>query len=60
MIEIKKLKSELSRVIAAKDEMDYLIEQRLQEIQRLKDSMEKQESAEKELKEKLKVLEGSS
>jgi hypothetical protein len=55
-LEIKKLKAELSRVTASKLEMDYLIEGKLEEIQRLKEAMAKQEAHEKTLEIKLKEL----
>lgn len=56
MLERKKIKSELLRVSAAKAEMDYLIEQKLDEIKRLKDAMAKQEEAEALLITKLNAL----
>lgn len=55
-LEQKKIKAELSRVIASKDELDYLIEQKLDEIKRLKDAVAKQELAEQTLLEKIKNL----
>lgn len=57
MLERKKLKSEILRVGAAKAEMDYLIEQKKDEIKRLEEAMKKQEAAEVMLMEKIKVLE---
>lgn len=56
MLEKKKLKAEMSRVVAAKDELDYLIEQKMEEIKRLKDAVEKQILAENILKEKINSL----
>ena len=56
MLERKKLRSELMRVAAAKAEMDYLIEQKLEEIQRLRDNMAKQDAAEKTIQEKIDSL----
>lgn len=56
MLEKKKLKAEMSRVIAAKDELDYLIEQKKDEIKRLQDAVEKQILAEKTLQEKINNL----
>jgi hypothetical protein len=56
VLERKKIKSELLRVSAAKAEMDYLIEQKLDEIKRLKDAMAKQEEAEALLITKLDAL----
>jgi hypothetical protein len=58
MLEKKKLKSELMRVIAAKYEMDYLIEQKMEEVGRLKAAMEKQVMAEKDIETRLNALEG--
>jgi hypothetical protein len=58
MVEKKKLIAELLRVQAAKAELDYLIEQKLEEIQRLKDAIEKQTQSEMVLSEKLKALGG--
>lgn len=56
MLEQKKLKAEMSRVRAAKDELDYLIEQKLDEIKRLQDAVAKQDLAEKSLQEKINNL----
>jgi hypothetical protein len=56
MLEKKKLKAEMSRVIAAKDELDYLIEQKKEEIKRLQDAVDKQVLAEKTLQEKINNL----
>lgn len=58
MLEKKKLKSELMRIIAAKFEMDYLIEQKMDEVGRLRSAMEKQIEAEQALEQKIKALEG--
>lgn len=58
MLEKKKLKAELMRIIAAKFEMDYLIEQKMEEVGRLKAAMDKQIEAEKALEDKIKALEG--
>lgn len=52
-LEIKKTKAELLRVQAAKAEMEYIIAQRLEEIERLQMNIKKQEEAEKVLQEKL-------
>ena len=57
MLERKRLLSELLRVGAAKAEMDYLIEQKKEEIKRLENAMSVQEAAEKTLNEKIKSLE---
>jgi hypothetical protein len=52
-LEKKKYKAELLRVQAAKAEMEYIIAQRLDEVQRLEDNVKKQEEAEKLLQEKI-------
>ncbi len=52
-LEQKKLKAELLRVQAAKAEMEYIIEQRMEEIKRLEDNIKKQEDAEKSLIERM-------
>lgn len=52
-IEIKKFKAELLRVQAAKAEMEYIIAQRMEEIERLESNIKKQEDTEKVLKGKL-------
>lgn len=52
-LETKKVKAELLRVQAAKAEMEYVIAQRLDEIERLKLGIEKQEETERTLLEKL-------
>lgn len=52
-LEIKKIRAELARVTAAKLEMDMRIEERSQEIERLKEHMLIQEEKEKELAAKL-------
>lgn len=53
-LEDKKLKAELLRVQAAKAEMEYIIEQRLDEIKRLQDAILVQEQMELKLMEKIK------
>lgn len=53
MIEQKRLKAELARVTASRYELEYQIELKMEEIQRLKNTLEKQEAAEIELKGKL-------
>lgn len=53
-LEIKKYKSELLRVQAAKAEMDYIIAQRMEEIERLQLNIKKQEEAETSLIAKIK------
>lgn len=57
MLEKKKLKAELLRVTAARAEMDYLVEQKKEEIKRLEDAMNIQDAAEISITEKLKALE---
>jgi signal transduction histidine kinase len=56
MLEKKKLRAELLRVQAAKAEMEYLMEQKMEEIRRLEDAVKKQELAESSLQEKIKDL----
>jgi hypothetical protein len=58
MLEHKKLKAELLRVQAAKAEMEYIMEQKMEEIKRLEESVKKQELAEIDLQNKLKALVG--
>lgn len=53
MIEHKRLKAELARVTASRYEIEYQIELKKEEIQRLQNTLEKQEAAELELKGKL-------
>lgn len=53
-LEQKKNKSELLRVQAAKAEMEYIIEQRLEEVKRLQDAIKLQEETELKLIEKMK------
>jgi hypothetical protein len=52
-LDIKKYKSELLRVQAAKAEMEYLIAQKMEEIGRIEANIIKQEEAEKALQEKM-------
>lgn len=56
-MEYKKTRAELLRVQAAKAEMEYIICQRMEEINRLEDTIKKQEETEKMLQEKMKGLE---
>ena len=53
-LEEKKTKSELLRVQAAKAEMEYIVAQRQDEIQRLQDNIDKQSEQEQKLLDKLK------
>jgi septal ring factor EnvC (AmiA/AmiB activator) len=55
-LEIKKFKAELMRVHAARAEMEYRIAQCEDEINRLRDHIQKQEEAEANLQAKLKEL----
>lgn len=52
-IELKKIKVELLRVSAAKAELELRIDERLEEIQRLKDNIKISEAKEVELQEKI-------
>lgn len=54
-LEIKKTKAELLRVQAAKAEMEYIVAQRMDEINRLETNIKKQEEAELALIAKLGV-----
>lgn len=49
----KKSKAEMLRIQAAKAELEYLIEQKQDEIKRLEEAVKKQEVAEAALQEKL-------
>lgn len=53
-LEVKKTQAELLRVQAARAEMDYIIAQKQEEIDRLKGHMKIQDDKENELKQKLK------
>lgn len=53
-LENKKNKSELLRVQAAKAEMEYIIEQRLDEVKRLQEAIKLQEATELKIIEKMK------
>lgn len=56
MLEKKKLRAELLRVQAAKAELEYLMEQKQEEIRRLETAVEKQDQAEIILLDKIKAL----
>lgn len=56
MLEKKKLKAELLRVQAAKAEMEYIMEQKMDEIKRLEEAVKKQDAAESSLQQKLSAL----
>ena len=58
VVESKKMKAEILRVSAAKAEMEYLIEQKREEIARLEDAIKKQEATEIALQEKMKLTQG--
>lgn len=58
MLELKKLKSELLRVQAAKAEMEYIIAQRLEEIERLEANIKLQGETEQKILMKMKEKEG--
>lgn len=53
-LQIKKDRSELLRVQAAKAEMEYIIEQRLEEIKRLQEAIKLQEETELKIIERMK------
>ncbi len=55
-LEKKKIEAETARVVAARVEQEYLVEQRLDEIERLHKNIQIQLDKEAELKEKLKSL----
>jgi hypothetical protein len=57
-LEKMRLESELARVIAAKKEQEYIVEQRLDEIERLKKSIDIQSTKEQDLNQKLIELKG--
>lgn len=52
-LEIKKLKAELARVVSAKLDLDLRMEERLDEIRRIKEHIAVQEAKEQELLAKL-------
>lgn len=53
-LELKKLKVELLRVSASKAELELRVEERLEEIERIKEHISISEAKEHELKEKIK------
>lgn len=53
-LELKKLKVELLRVSASKAELELRIEERLDEIERIKEHIKISEAKEQELKDKIK------
>ena len=52
-LELKRLKLELNNVAAARHGLEFRIEERLDEIERLKEHVKVQEAKEAELKEKI-------
>lgn len=57
MVEHKKLKAELYRVKASRAEIEYQIELKKEEIQRLESTLSKQEAAEVEIEQRIKQME---
>jgi hypothetical protein len=57
-LEYKKKQMELKRVTLAKDEMELKIEERLSEIEKLKEAIRTQEMAENKLTNELKEIKG--
>ena len=57
-LEIKKVKVELIRVSANKAELELRIEERLHEIERIKENIKVSEDKEEELRQKIKEMEG--
>lgn len=55
-LEVKKIKAERARVYASKLELELRVEERLEEINRIKASIEIQEAKEKELDDKIAAL----
>ena len=59
-LELKRLKLELVRVSVARNEIEFKIEERLDEISRLQDHIKIQEAKEAELKEKIDAASAAS
>lgn len=59
-LELKRMKLELIKVAAARHEIEFRIEERLDEISRLKEHVKIQEAKEAELKEKIAAEPASS
>lgn len=57
-LELKRTKLELLRVSTARAEMEFRVEERLEEIKRIKENIKLQEDKEKELNNKIKTLGG--
>jgi hypothetical protein len=53
MLEKKKLKAELLRVQAARAEMEYIMEQKMDEIKRLEEAVKKQDATEASIIERM-------
>lgn len=58
ILEIKRKELELKRVETARQEQEFRIEERLEEIERLKDHIKIQLAKEEELKQEIKKLKG--
>lgn len=56
-LDLKKKKLELARVQVAKQELEFKIEERADEIQRLKEHIKVQEQTEEKLKQEISTLE---
>ena len=59
-LELKRMKLELVKVAAARHEIEFRIEERLDEINRLKEHVKVQEAKEADLKEKIDAESASS
>ncbi len=59
-LELKRMKLELIKVAAARHELEFRVEERLEDINRLKDNIRIQEAKEIELKEKIAAEEKAS
>lgn len=58
-LDLKRMKLELIKVAAARHELEFRVEERLDEINRLKDHVKIQQDKEKELEDKIAVAESS-
>ena len=58
-IEIKRKKLELARVQMAKSELEFKVEERIEEINKFKEHVKVQSEKEKELLEEIETLEGN-
>ena len=59
-LELKRMKLELIKVAAARHELEFKVEERLDDINRIKDSIKIQEAKEAELKAKIDAESASS